>query len=89
MEFIITRVSTNGKELPTETSYQVTVINPNSAFDWQLGRKEYRININSLEELLALSDKEGDIIIGMDPTWENDELKVHRPLITIYDGYME
>jgi len=48
------------------------------------GRKIYVINIGTLEELIAFSEKYGQIILG-----EEDSYKGYKYSLEIYDGYRE
>lgn len=83
MEFSISKASIIEGEQPCDNVTKV-IVNKNKYTD-----EEYRININTLEELLSLVDAEGDIIISKAMSWENGEHKFHRPSLLIYDSHIE
>lgn len=54
------------------------------ASEWCFQYTTYKVEINSLEDLKALQDKEGHPLVV-----NFHEQKEGRPTITVYDDYME
>lgn len=68
MEFIIRRTSDELNNKPLDKAY--------------IKGDEWHINIENLEQLIALTQKEADAIIINDPTSQ-------LPILEIYDDYRE
>ena len=68
MEFIIRRTSDELDEKPIDKSY--------------IKDNEWHINIEGLEQLVALTQKEANVIIINEPTSD-------LPILEIYDDYRE
>lgn len=91
MEFIIQRASGfYDEEIEIPEAHIKETIKDDKKKRSETGRYNiYAIEINSIEQLMELTKKYGDVIIGNENFFFTRSVNDKRPTITIYDGYIE